>query len=246
MPSTATPGFAWLRLANARSSAEDEELLALNGRAGGLGSLNSLFYFHLNSLFYFLTLASADLEKTDGLPHFGVLPPYLRWIYPPHLTVTGLIDVLHPTFVREGGRCCLVSNLRVAAPFHRCSEAPLASKYHTTLLHKAAASTKLLSNTRQSDESRGPSVFRLRLRKQEQWNCCVYSHRARTRGRAATKFIKKNPRGRNTLFKKLLLLSKSCCFRNTRQSDESRGPSVFFGSRKQWELLCVFSQSTEG
>ena len=36
----ALDGYAWLRLPSARSSAEDEEeLLALNRRAGGLGSL---------------------------------------------------------------------------------------------------------------------------------------------------------------------------------------------------------------
>ena len=46
----ALDGFAWLRLASrlrlasARSSAEDEELLALNRRAGGLGSLVRLLF----------------------------------------------------------------------------------------------------------------------------------------------------------------------------------------------------------
>jgi hypothetical protein len=56
----ALDGFAWLRPPSARSSAEDEELLpphALNRRAtgggrraGGLGSLNSLFLLTMLSL----------------------------------------------------------------------------------------------------------------------------------------------------------------------------------------------------
>jgi hypothetical protein len=44
MPSTAAPGYAWLRLASARSSAEDEELLppALNRRAAGDGQAGGI------------------------------------------------------------------------------------------------------------------------------------------------------------------------------------------------------------
>ncbi len=53
----ALDGFAWLRLVSARSSAEDEELLALNRRAGGLGSSKQslltmpIGFFSLFSLF---------------------------------------------------------------------------------------------------------------------------------------------------------------------------------------------------
>jgi hypothetical protein len=45
----ALDGCAWLRLPSVRSSIEDEELLALNRRAGVLGSLLSLVLLLLPS-----------------------------------------------------------------------------------------------------------------------------------------------------------------------------------------------------
>jgi hypothetical protein len=81
MPSTAAPGFAWLRLASARSSAEDEELLpaALNRRAASDGQAESLLTMLISLTIPTrhvegeLSLGSA-LARIEGSSHLGDRP----------------------------------------------------------------------------------------------------------------------------------------------------------------------------